>query len=161
MDLTTITSLEVGSRLDGYDGTVRVYCPNFYIKSQIIGDTRRVWLSTVKIDNTWTYQPEILLDAYRSTVLNVAGATLKANGDIEEESYLATLPVNSAISVVNTATYCRGGDNNSAYDKYLEGDETTDKDIFRTQLGKPRTNISRATMRTDSRAAGSEMLSYN
>lgn len=161
VDLTTITSLEVGSRLDGYDGTVRVYCPNFYIKSQIIGDTRRVWLSTVKIDNTWTYQPEILLDAYRSTVLNVAGATLKANGDIEEESYLATLPVNSAISVVNTATYCRGGGNNSAYDKYLEGDETTDKDIFRTQLGKPRTNISRATMRTGSRAAGSEMLSYN
>lgn len=55
IDLTVITSLEVGSRLDGYDGTVRVYCPNFYIKSQIIGDTRRVWLSTVKIDNTWTY----------------------------------------------------------------------------------------------------------
>lgn len=33
INLTTITSLEIGSRLDGYDGTVRVYCPNFYIKS--------------------------------------------------------------------------------------------------------------------------------
>ena len=54
-DLTNITQLDVGSRLDGYDGTVRVYCPSFYIKSQIIGDTRRVWLSTVKIDNSWTY----------------------------------------------------------------------------------------------------------
>lgn len=157
-NLTTITSLEVGSRLDGYDGTVRVYCPDFYIKSQIIGDTRRVWLSTVKIDNTWTYQHEILIDAYRSTILNTVP---------ENMGYLSTLPVNSAISVVNTATYCRGGDNRDSFDKYLNGVEASEgveavaKDIFRTDLGKPRTNISRATMRTDSRNAGSEMLSYD
>jgi hypothetical protein len=25
--------IEIGSRLDGYEGTVRVYCPDFYIKS--------------------------------------------------------------------------------------------------------------------------------
>lgn len=160
-DTMTITSLEVGSRLDGYHGTVRVYCPNFYIKSQIIGNTRRVWLSTVKVDNTWTYQPEILLDAYRSTVLNTAGATLAANGTIEAESYLATLPVNSAISVVNTATYCRGGGNRTANDKYLTGADDTEIDIFRTDLGKPRTYISRANMRTYSRNAGNEMLSYD
>lgn len=144
-DLTTITSLEVGSRLDGYDGTVRVYCPNFYIKSQIIGNKRRVWLSTAKIDNTWTYQHEILIDAYRSTVLNTVP---------ENMGYLSTLPVNSAISVVNTADYCRGGNNNASYDKYL------DTDPIRTQLGKPRTYISRATTRTYARNAGSEMLSY-
>lgn len=147
--------VELGSRLDGYHGTVRVYCPNFYIKSQIIGNTRRVWLSTVKIDNTWVYQHEILLDAYRSTVLNTAGATLAANGTIEAESYLATLPVNTAISVVNTATYCRGGNNSANYDKYLETDP------FRTQLGKPRTAMARSTMRTYSRNGGNEMLNYN
>ena len=152
IDLTTITSLEVGSRLDGYDGTVRVYCPNFYIKSQIIGDTRRVWLSTVKIDNTWTYQHEILIDAYRSTVLNTVP---------ENMGYLSTLPVNSAISVVNTATYCRGGGNRTANDKYLTGADDTTIDIFRTDLGKPRTAIGRPTMRTYSRNAGNEMLSYN
>lgn len=151
-NLTTITSLEVGSRLDGYDGTVRVYCPNFYIKSQIIGDTRRVWLSTVKIDNTWTYQHEILIDAYRSTVLNTVP---------ENMGYLSTLPVNSAISVVNTATYCRGGSNRTDYDKYLTGADGTTIDIFRTDLGKPRTNLGRPTMRTYSRNAGSEMLSYD
>lgn len=151
-NLTTITSLEVGSRLDGYDGTVRVYCPNFYIKSQIIGDTRRVWLSTVKIDNTWTYQHEILIDAYRSTVLNTVP---------ENMGYLSTLPVNSAISVVNTATYCRGGSNVDSYDKYLTGADGTTIDIFRTQLGKPRTYLDRSTMRTYSRNAGSEMLSYD
>lgn len=151
-NLTTITSLEVGSRLDGYDGTVRVYCPNFYIKSQIIGDTRRVWLSTVKIDNTWTYQHEILIDAYRSTVLNTVP---------ENMGYLSTLPVNSAISVVNTATYCRGGSNRTDYDKYLTGADGTTIDIFRTDLGKPRTSLDRPTMRTYSRNAGSEMLSYD
>lgn len=151
-NLTTITSLEVGSRLDGYDGTVRVYCPNFYIKSQIIGDTRRVWLSTVKIDNTWTYQHEILIDAYRSTVLNTVP---------ENMGYLSTLPVNSAISVVNTAAYCRGGGNGVDNDKYLTGADGTTIDIFRTELGKPRTFLDRPTMRTYSRNAGSEMLSYD
>lgn len=152
IDLTAITSLEVGSRLDGYDGTVRVYCPSFYIKSQIIGDTRRVWLSTVKIDNTWTYQPEILIDAYRSTVLNTVPTDM---------GYLSTLPVNSAISVVNTATYCRGGGNRAANDKYLTGAEGTAIDIFRSDLGKPRTSIGRPTMRTYSRNAGNNMLSYD
>lgn len=157
-DPTTITQLEIGSRLDGYDGTVRVYCPNFYIKSQIIGDTRRVWLSTVKIDNTWVYQHEILIDAYRSTVLNTVP---------ENMGYLTTIPVNSAISVVNTATYCRGGGNRDSFDKYLNGVEASEgveavaKDIFRTDLGKPRTAMSRSTMRTDSRNAGSEMLNYD
>lgn len=157
-ELVTITKLEIGSRLDGYDGTVRVYCPNFYIKSQIIGDTRRVWLSTVKIDNTWTYQHEILIDAYRSTVLNTVP---------ENMGYLSTLPVNSAISVVNTATYCRGGGNRTDRDKYLEGVEASEgveavaKDIFRTDLGKPRTYLDRPTMRAYSRNAGSEMLSYD
>lgn len=151
-NLTTITSLEVGSRLDGYDGTVRVYCPDFYIKSQIIGDTRRVWLSTVKIDNTWTYQHEILIDAYRSTILNTVP---------ENMGYLSTLPVNSAISVVNTATYCRGGGNRTNYDKYLTGADGTTIDIFRTDLGKPRTDLNRPMMRTYSRNADSEMLSYD
>ena len=81
--------------------------------------------------------------------------------------YLSTLPVNSAVSIVNTATYCRGGDNRTAYDKYLEGVgasegvEEVAKDIFRTDLGKPRTNHPRSSMRTEARNAGSEMLSYD
>ena len=145
-------NIELGSDLTGYDGTVRVYCPNFYIKSQIIGDTRRVWLSTVKIDNSWTLQPEILVDAYRSTILNEVP---------ENMGYLSTLPVNSAISVVNTAPYCRGGGNRPANDGYLTGTDNTTKDIFRTDLGKPRTNIDRSTMRTYSQNAGSNIMSYD
>lgn len=139
-------SIKLGAVLNGYDGTVRVYCPNFYIKSEIIGNICRVWLSTVKIDNSWTLQPEILVDAYRSTVLNTVP---------ENMGYLTTLTVNSAISVVNTNAYCRGGGNRSKSDQYLATDP------FRTDLGKPRTIISRATMRTYSRNAKSQMLSYD
>lgn len=147
LDLVTGTQdVELGAVLNGYDGTVRVYCPNFYIKSVIDGTKRRVWISTVKIDNSYTYQHEILIDAYRSTVLNTVPNKM---------GYLSTLPVNSAISVVNTHDYCRGGDNRSEYDIYLETDPS------RSDLCKPRTRLSRATMRTYSRNAGSEMLSYD
>ena len=138
--------VEIGANLTGYDGTVRVYCPSFYIKSEIDGNKRRVWLSTMKIDSTWTHQPEILVDAYKCTVLNAVPKNM---------GYLSTLPVNSAISVVNTSDYCRGGNNNTAYDKYLETDP------YRTQLGKPRTNIARSNMRTYARNASSEILSYD
>lgn len=139
-------SIELGAVLNGYDGTVRVYCPAFYIKSTVAGNVAKVWLSTVKIDDTYTYQPEILVDAYRSTVLNTVP---------ENMGYLSNLTVNSAISVVNTNAYCRGGGNRSERDQYLATDP------FRTDLGKPRTNISRATMRTYSRNANSQMLSYD
>lgn len=139
-------SIELGAVLNGYDGTVRVYCPAFYIKSTVAGNVAKVWLSTVKIDDTYTYQPEILVDAYSSTVLNTVP---------ENMGYLSNLTVNSAVSVVNTNAYCRGGGNRSGSDQYLATDP------FRTDLGKPRTNISRATMRTYSRNANSQMLSYD
>ena len=144
--VTGTQNVELGAVLNGYDGTVRVYCPNFYIKSVIDGTKRRVWISTIKIDNSYTHQPEILIDAYRSTVLNTVP---------DKMGYLSTLPVNSAISVVNTHNYCRGGKNRSEYDAYL------DTDPSRSDLGKPITKMSRATMRTYSRNAGSEMLSYD
>lgn len=145
--VTGTQDVELGAVLNGYDGTVRVYCPNFYIKSVIDGTKRRVWISTVKIDNSYTYQHEILIDAYRSTVLNTVP---------DKMGYLSTLPVNSAISVVNTHDYCRGGvGDRSEYDVYLETDPS------RSDLCKPRTQTDRVHMRTYSRNAGSEMLSYD
>lgn len=144
--VTGTQDVEFGAVLNGYDGTVRVYCPNFYIKSVIDGTKRRVWISTVQIDNSYTYQHEILIDAYRSTVLNTVPSNM---------GYLSTLPVNSAISVVNTHDYCRGGGDRSANDAYLETDP------FRSDLCKPRTYLSRADMRTYSRNAESQMLSYD
>lgn len=137
--------IELGAVLNGYDGTVRIYVPYFYIKSYSEGNIRKVYISTVQIDNTWTMQHEILVDAYRCTVLNTVP---------EDMGYLSTLPVNSAISVVNTESYCRGGGNRSANDTYLETDP------FRTDLGKPRTSTTRANMRTYARNTTSELLSY-
>ena len=144
--LTGEQSVELGAVLNGYDGTVRVKVPRFWIKSYIDGNIRQVWVSPTYIDASWTEQPSVLVDAYRSTVLNIVP---------ENMGFLSTLPINSAISVVNTNDYCRGGGNKSDYDQYLATDP------FRTDLGKPRTNISRATMRTYSRNAKSQMLSYD
>lgn len=124
------------SVLDGTDGTVRVHTPKFYGKSGTnVQDPNKKWvrMSTIKMDDTWTEIPEMLVDAYRSTV-NQTG--------------------NKAASVVNTTAQFRGGGNRTANDTYL------DTDAFRSDLGKPRTNISRANMRTYATNAGSEMLCY-
>lgn len=124
------------SVLDGTDGTVRVHIPKFYGKSGVEGTKRWVRMSTIKIDNTWIEIPEMLVDAYRSTVNTTVSATPRA------------------VSVVNTTAQFRGGGNRTANDTYL------DTDAFRSDLGKPRTNISRASMRTYATNAGSEMLCY-
>ena len=124
---------ETPSVLDGTDGTVRVHIPKFYGKSGVEGTKRWVRMSTIKMDNTWIEIPEMLVDAYRSTV-NQTG--------------------NKAVSVINTTAQFRGGGNRTANDAYL------DTDAFRSDLGKPRTNISRANMRTYATNAGSEMLCY-
>lgn len=139
-------SIELGAVLNGYDGTVRVYCPEFYIKSIVKRTVCKVFITQYKIDDTYTHQPAVLIDAYRSTVLNTVP---------ENMGYLSTLPVNSAVSVVNNNTYCRGGKNRSDYDIYLETDS------FRTDLAKPRTYIGRSDMRIYSRNANSEVLSYD
>lgn len=127
------------SVLDGTDGTVRVHTPKFYGKSGTnVQDSNKKWvrISTIKMDDTWIEIPEMLIDAYRSTVDTTTSATPKA------------------VSVVNTAAQFRGGGNRTANDTYL------DTDAFRSDLGKPRTNISRTNMRTYATNAGSEMLCY-
>lgn len=127
------------SVLDGTDGTVRVHTPKFYGKSGTnVQDSNKKWvrISTIKMDDTWIEIPEMLIDAYRSTVDTTTSATPKA------------------VSVVNTTAQFRGGGNRTANDTYL------DTNAFRSDLGKPRTNISRANMRTYATNAGSEMLCY-
>lgn len=137
--------VELGAVLNGYDGEVMVEVPEFWIKSWDTDTRREVRISPSKIDDTWEHQPRLLVAAYHDTVLNSIPDNM---------GYLSTLESNSAISVMNANSYCRGGNNSSTYDAYI----TTDK--FRSMLGKPRTGISRATMRADARRAGKEMLSY-
>lgn len=124
------------SVLDGTDGTVKVNTIKFYGKSGSKSNKRWVKISTVKIDDTWVEIPELLIDAYRCTVDTTTSSTPKA------------------VSVVNTTTQFRGGGNRADRDTYLESD------AFRTDLGKPRTNITRANMRTYATNAGSELLCY-
>ncbi len=140
---TGSVDIEIGSRLDGYDGEVMVSVPEFWIKSWDETDNREVRISTIAVDESWTHQPSVFIGAYRDTVLNTVP---------ENMGYLSTLKVNTAISVANSNTYCRGGDNSSAND--------ADEDIFKRQLGKCRTGIMRATFRTYTRKAGKEILSY-
>lgn len=141
--VTFTLSAEKRVMLNGYLGEVMVYVPGFYIKSWDELDRREVRISTIKIDESWEYQPPVFLGAYRDTVLNTVP---------EDMGYLSTLPANTAVSVANSEAYCRGGNNNAAND--------ADEDIFKRQLGKCRTNISRVTFRTYARNAGKEIMSY-
>lgn len=137
--------VELGAILNGYDGEVMVLIPEFWIKSWDTATQREVRIAPSKIDDTWEHQPKLLVAAYHDTVLNTIP---------ENMGYLSTLEANSALSVMNTNSYCRGGNNSSTYDAYITSDR------FRSMLGKPRTAISRATMRANCKRSGKEILSY-
>lgn len=131
----TKTSNGSNSNLDGTDGDVMIRTPRFYGKSGSNGNKRWVRISTVQIDASWTEIPEMFISAYRNTVYTDGDTTKVA-------------------SVVSTDAKYRGGGRRSAYDEYL----TTDQ--FKTDLGKPVSNISRAKMRTYAVATGQELLCY-
>lgn len=123
------------SHLDGTDGDVMIRTPRFYGKSGSNGNKRWVRISTVKVDASWVEIPEMFISAYRNTIYTDEDTTKVA-------------------SVVSTDAKYRGGGIRSEYDQYL----TTDQ--FKTDLGKPISNISRATMRTYAAATGQELLCY-
>lgn len=138
--LTGEQSVELGAVLNGYDGTVRVKVPKFYIKSYKDGLIRQVWISPTYIDASWTEQPSVLIDAYRSTCLNTIP---------ENMGFLSTLKTEEFISVQNDNTYCRGGGNRADRDGM---------DIFRTDLNKPITSINITTFRP--KQVDQHILSY-
>lgn len=123
------------SHLDGTDGDVMIRTPRFYGKSGSNGNKRWVRISTVKVDASWVEIPEMFISAYRNTIYTDEDTTKVA-------------------SVVSTDAKYRGGGRRSEYDQYL----TTDQ--FKTDLGKPVSNINRATMRTYAAATGQELLCY-
>ena len=131
----TKTSNGSNSNLDGTDGDVMIHTPKFYGKSGSNGNKRWVRISTVKIDASWVEIPEMFISAYRNTIYNDGNTTKIA-------------------SVVSTDAKYRGGGRRSEYDQYLATDQ------FKTDLGKPVSNISRATMRTYAAATGQELLCY-
>ena len=131
----TKTSNGSNSNLDGTDGDVMIHTPKFYGKSGSNGNKRWVRISTVKVDASWVEIPEMFISAYRNTIYTDGDTTKVA-------------------SVVSTDAKYRGGGRRSSYDQYLSTDQ------FKTDLGKPVSNISRATMRTYAAATGQELLCY-
>lgn len=131
----TKTSNGSNSNLDGTDGDVMIHTPKFYGKSGSNGNKRWVRISTVKVDASWVEIPEMFISAYRNTIYTDGDTTKIA-------------------SVVSTDAKYRGGGRRSSYDEYLSTDQ------FKTDLGKPVSNISRATMRTYAAATGQELLCY-
>lgn len=131
----TKTSNGSNSNLDGTDGDVMIHTPKFYGKSGSNGNKRWVRISTVKVDASWVEIPEMFISAYRNTIYTDGDTTKIA-------------------SVVSTDAKYRGGRRRSEYDEYLATDQ------FKTDLGKPVSNISRATMRTYAAATGQELLCY-
>ena len=123
------------SHLDGTDGDVMIRTPRFYGKSGSNGNKRWVRISTVKVDASWVEIPEMFISAYRNTIY--------ADGDAIKVA-----------SVVSTDAKYRGGGRRPEYDQYLATDQ------FKTDLGKPVSNISRTTMRTYAAATGQELLCY-
>lgn len=144
--VNSTVSVELGSRLNGYDGVVKVHCPKFYIKSSVSGTTNKVFISTIKIDDTYYEQPEVYIDAFHTTILRSVPSNM---------GYLSTLSVGVPISVMNTNTYCRGGNNDTSYDTYLTSYP------YRTLLGKPATYMTIQNMRTQARNMNSHVMNYS
>lgn len=141
----TAVTIVFGANHSGYDGTVQVEIPEWYLWSEVDGNKRRVWCSLNKVVPYAKKIPHMLMDAHRNTVLR---STTTGMG------YLDTLPANSAICVTNYQPYCRGGVNNSAYDsKLYTYPEMSD-------LGKPASGMTRATQRTWCKNANREPLCY-
>lgn len=119
-----IPFIELGSVLDGSEGEVMVYVPEFYIKSGYNSTERWVRISPTKIDDSWERQPAVFVGAYRDSRY----PTISGNSMSE-----------LCVSACNKKL--KGGDGN---DDSYEG--ATDK--FVDTLGKPVSGWSRSEIRT-------------
>ena len=141
-------SVELGCSINGYDGEIGVDTGGKFYQWSVDndGDNNEVWQSLYKCV---PYAREIkrhIIGIDRACVLNVAFNDTKWG-------WIGGLEANTAVNVINYHTNLRGGSNNSSWDKYLGVDN------FRCQLGKSRTNLPLATMRSYSQKTnGGQML---
>lgn len=141
-------SVELGCSINGYDGEIGVDTGGKFYQWSVDndGDNNEVWQSLYKCV---PYAREIkrhIIGIDRACVLNIAFNDTKWG-------WIGSLESNTAVNVINYHTNLRGGSNNSSFDKYLGVDN------FRCQLGKARTHIPLATMRSYSQKTnGGQML---
>lgn len=141
-------SVELGCSINGYDGEIGVDTGGKFYQWSVDndGDNNEVWQSLYKCV---PYAREIkrhIIGIDRACVLNIAFNDTKWG-------WIGGLEANTAVNVINYNTNVRGGSNNSSWDKYLGVDS------FRCQLGKARTNLPLAIMRSYSQKTdGGQML---
>lgn len=142
-------SVELGCSINGYDGEIGVDTGGKFYQWSVDndGDNNEVWQSLYKCV---PYAREIkrhIIGIDRACVLNVAFNDTKWG-------WIGSLEANTAVNVINYHTNLRGGSNNSSWDKYLGVDN------FRCQLGKARTNLNLATMRSYSQKTDGGQMIY-
>lgn len=141
-------SVELGCSINGYDGEIGVDTGGKFYQWSVDndGDNNEVWQSLYKCV---PYAREIkrhIIGIDRACVLNTAFNDTKWG-------WIGSLEANTAVNVINYHTNVRGGSNITIFDKYLGVDS------FRCQLGKARTNLNLATMRSYSQKTdGGQML---
>lgn len=123
-------NLVLGSNLSGKDGVVKVYVPEFYIKSRTVGNKNQVLISENKIDDSWIKQPACLVDAYHCTLFRGKSGLPDAN------IYTDNLRPYSLVSVSHnlSSEYIGGVFNSSS--------SVTNTDDIDTDLGKPISGLS-------------------
>ena len=138
-------TIVIGSRLDGYDGEVMVYVPEFWIKSFTDYIYNSVRITNKPCDSTWEHQPAVFIGAYKDTLLKSVP---------ENMGYLSKLPQGTAVCVSNFKSYCAGLNGN------WRGDSFNPNDFIETVLGKPRTGIPLNDFRKAAQQNHKEILSY-
>nr|UVM79656.1 MAG: hypothetical protein [Bacteriophage sp.] len=142
------TNIELGCSINGYDGEIGVDTGGKFYQWSVDNDGagNEVWQSLYKCVS---YAREIkrhIIGIDRACVLNVAFNDPKWG-------WIGSLEANTAVNVINYHTNLRGGANTTNFDKYLGIDS------FRCQLGKARTKLPLATMRSYSQKTdGGQML---
>lgn len=147
-DVKPFTNIELGCSINGYDGEIGVDTGGKFYQWSVDKDGagNEVWQSLYKCVS---YAREIkrhIIGIDRACVLNTAFNDTKWG-------WIGSLEANTAVNVINYHTNLRGGSNNSTWDKYLGVDS------FRCQLGKARTKLALANMRSYSQKTdGGQML---
>lgn len=147
-EFTNNCTVELGCSINGYDGEIGVDTGGKFYQWSVDndGDNNEVWQSLYKCV---PYAREIkrhIIGIDRACVLNIAFNDTKWG-------WIGSLKANTAVNVINYHTNLRGGTNTTTFDEYLGVDN------FRCQLGKARTNLPLATMRSYSQKTdGGQML---
>lgn len=141
-------TVELGCSINGYDGEIGVDTGGKFYQWSVDKDGagNEVWQSLYKCV---PYAREIkrhIIGIDRACVLNTAFNDTKWG-------WIGSLEANTAVNVINYHTNLRGGSDATTFDTYLGVDN------FRCQLGKAKTNLELATMRSYSQKTdGGQML---